>query len=132
MEINGGDWQGRAYDEIKKNSYQFREVWIKDLPNCVCDNGESVKDCGERVYNAVYDIAKNANEDNIIITSHGLAIRTILAKIYYGDIKHIDKLSFLVNAGISLLTYDNDKINVKELLITKHLGDLITKFPSNI
>lgn len=130
MEINAGDWQGKTYLEIIDSSYQFRVVWKTDMANCVCDNGESVKDCAKRVFDALIDIAENSNAKNVIITSHGLSIRTILANVLYGDIKNIDKLSFLVNAGISLLTYENGKFAVKELLITEHLGKMITKVPS--
>ncbi len=129
-EINAGDWQGKTYLEIIDSSYQFRVVWKTDMANCVCDNGESVKDCAKRVFDALIDVAENSNAKNVIITSHGLSIRTILSNVLYGDIKNLDKLSFLVNAGISLLTYENGKFAVKELLITEHLGNMITKVPS--
>ena len=100
------------------------------MANCVCDNGESVKDCAKRAFEAFKDIAKNSNANNVIITSHGLAIRTILSNLLYGDIYGLDKLSFLVNAGISHITYDNGNFEVKNILITEHLGELITKVPS--
>ena len=95
-EINAGDWQGKTYSEILETSYQFRVVWKTDMANCVCDNGESVKDCAKRAFEAFKDIAKNSNAKNVIITSHGLAIRTILSNLLYGDIYGLDKLSFLV------------------------------------
>lgn len=129
-EINAGDWQGKTYSEILETSYQFRVVWKTDMANCVCDNGESVKDCAKRAFEAFKDIAKNSNAKNVIITSHGLAIRTILSNILYGDIYGLDKLSFLVNAGISHITYENGIFKVKNILITEHLGELITKVPS--
>lgn len=130
MEINAGDWQGKTYLDILNSSYQFSVVWKIDIANCVCDNGESVKDCAKRAFDAFRDIADNSNAENLIITSHGLTLKTILANILYKNLDGLTKLSFLVNAGISLITYENGVFSVKKLLITEHLGGLITEVPS--
>ncbi len=131
-EINGGDWEGRFYEEIHNNSYQFREVWKNDLVNCVCDNGESVRDCAKRVFNAFLDIVNNSNAKNIIICSHAFAIRAILAYVLYQNVEEINKISFLVNAGISQITFDGFNFTLNKPHIFEHLGNLITTLPKNV
>jgi broad specificity phosphatase PhoE len=131
-EINGGDWEGKLYEEIREESYQFREVWKKDLVNCICDNGESVRECAKRVFDAFLDILKNSKSKNIIICSHAFAIRAILANALYQSVEDINKISFLVNAGISQIAYDGFNFIVKKMSIEEHLGDLITTLPNNV
>ncbi len=132
QEINCGKWAGKKCSDIERDYYQFRTVWKYDLPNCVCDGGESVRDCAKRGFSALKDIVNTCKAENIIITSHALILRTILSNVIYGNIEDIDKLCFLVNAGITLLNYENGVFTVKEQIITKHLDGIYIENPTNI
>ncbi|MBQ2702221.1 MAG: histidine phosphatase family protein [Clostridia bacterium] len=42
-EICSGDWQGLSFDELQEKYADSYGVWLKDIGNAVCPNGETVK-----------------------------------------------------------------------------------------
>ncbi|MDE5421728.1 alpha-ribazole phosphatase [Ancylomarina sp. DW003] len=75
MELNFGDWEGKAWDEIKD---PFLDKWMEDFVNKKCSNGESFVMLHERVVQFLDEIKKLEHE-HIAIVTHGGVIRTIQA-----------------------------------------------------
>lgn len=131
-EIYGGDWQGDTYEHINKVSKTFQTTWKTDLYNARCDNGESVKELCDRVVNFLLEIINKSTAENIIISTHAVPIRAILSYVTFGTAERIADISWTLNAGISVLKYENGKLFIKEKLISSHLKDLITVLPTTV
>ena len=75
--------------------------------------GEDLDEFTKRVYNAVYEIAKNDKGNTILIVSHGMAIRRFLEAIdYHKDIKD----GFLGNCGIVKMNFDGTSFTVLDII----------------
>lgn len=75
MELNFGDWEGKAWDEIKD---PFLDKWMDDFVNKKCSNGESFVMLHERVVQFLEDL-KKLEHKHIAIVTHGGVIRTLQA-----------------------------------------------------
>lgn len=75
MELNFGDWEGKAWDEIKD---PFLDTWMEDFVNKKCSNGESFVMLHERVISFLEEL-KKLNLNNVVIVTHGGVIRTLQA-----------------------------------------------------
>lgn len=75
MELNFGDWEGKAWDEIKD---PFLDKWMEDFVNKKCSNGESFVMLHERVVQFLEDLKKLGHK-HIAIVTHGGVIRTLQA-----------------------------------------------------
>jgi len=76
MEINCGEWELRAWNDIPKNEI---DPWMNDFVRISIPGGESYIDLYERVRNSFLNIAAT-NADTAIVT-HGGVIRSILSHI---------------------------------------------------
>lgn len=76
MEINCGEWELRAWNDIPKNEI---DPWMNDFVRISIPGGESYIDLYERVTNCFSNIAET-NTDTAIVT-HGGVIRSILSHI---------------------------------------------------
>jgi len=75
MELNFGDWEGKAWEEIKDPLFA---VWMDDFVNKKCSNGESFAMLKDRVLEFWSEI-KSKDYKKIAIFTHGGVIRTIKA-----------------------------------------------------
>ncbi len=75
MELNFGDWEGKAWDEIKD---PFLDKWMEDFVNKKCSNGESFIMLHERVMSFLEEL-KKIKCQNVAIITHGGVIRTLQA-----------------------------------------------------
>lgn len=75
MELNFGDWEGKAWDEIKD---PLLPAWMEDFVNKKCSNGESFILLRDRVLE-FWNEVKLKDCNRIAIFTHGGVIRTINA-----------------------------------------------------
>ncbi|MCZ4694504.1 alpha-ribazole phosphatase [Ancylomarina euxinus] len=75
MELNFGDWEGKAWDEIKD---PFLDTWMEDFVNKKCSNGESFVMLHKRVLQFLGEL-KSLEHNHIAIVTHGGVIRTLQA-----------------------------------------------------
>jgi broad specificity phosphatase PhoE len=81
-EINQGEWEGQLVDVIKA---RYVELWQQRTmdPACVCPpGGETVGEVAQRVYAALDAIARIHPNATVLIVSHGLALATVICKVY--------------------------------------------------
>ena len=80
-EINQGEWEGQLVEVLKS---KYNGLWEKrtvDPAGVRPPGGETVREVAERVYAALNDISIQFPEDNVLITSHGLALATVICKV---------------------------------------------------
>jgi len=120
QEINFGVWEGYYWEDIKIEYKDFLKKWEDDKENTPIPEGESYGQVQKRVYKKFKEIiSKHQTNSNIIIVSHGVAIKVLIAKILEINIQNLHKFH-IDNASISIVEYD-DEIKVKSINNTFHL-----------
>ena len=120
QEINFGVWEGYYWEDIKIEYKDFLKKWEDDKENTPIPEGESYGQVQKRVYKKFKEIiSKHQTNSNIIIVSHGVAIKVLIAKILEINIQNLHKFH-IDNASISIVEY-GDEIKVKSINNTFHL-----------
>jgi len=120
QEINFGVWEGYYWEDIKIEYKDFLNKWEDDKENTPIPEGESYGQVQKRVYRKFNEIISNHNSNsNIIIVSHGVAIKVLIAKILDINIQNLHKFH-IDNASISTIDYEKE-IKIKSINNTCHL-----------
>lgn len=77
MEINFGDWEGRAWNNIARSEI---EAWGADILHYTPPNGESAQKMMMRVQNMLQGLTQ-LPQQHIAVVAHGGSIRAILAQL---------------------------------------------------
>lgn len=131
-EIDGGDWHGKAYAEMKEISSTQQKLWTEDMIQCQCPNGESVREFAARVYAAVTTIAQKNTGKTVCIATHATPIRVISCYALGFDAEYIQYVPWTPNASINIMDYENGVFRFVERDITEHLVGLETNLPSDV
>jgi broad specificity phosphatase PhoE len=81
-EMNCGEWEGRAFVDVRSHERERYEAWMSD-PAVACPGGESFADVAvrlERALDTIRDAERNGGGRPLIV-SHGLAIRIAAATL---------------------------------------------------
>jgi len=129
QEINMGTWEGNFWNDIKIEYNDFIHHWENNLENIPIPEGESYGQVQKRVVNAFTNIAsKHKDNEQIIIVSHGISIKLLVAHLINLSVQNIHKFS-IDNASISIIE-SNGNYKLKSLNNTFHLkrfGNFYTK-----
>jgi alpha-ribazole phosphatase len=77
MEMNFGDWEGRAWNDIARSEI---DAWSADILNYTPPNGESAQQMMRRVQSLMQDLAQ-LPQQHIAVIAHGGSIRAVLAQL---------------------------------------------------
>jgi len=132
-EINGGDFEGKLYEDLQKLYPKEYAMWQYDLGNCTCPNGESIRELLKRFNKRIIEIVKENQHKTIVIATHAMPIRAISTVWYKKDITQIRDFDFVKNASVSVVDYtDIQNPVVLEYDHADHLNELVTKLPQYI
>ncbi len=111
MEIAAGDWEGMPIAGFEKSHPIEWALWTKDFKNFKAPNGESVEEVTNRMREAFFEIVKNENGKNIVIVSHGAALRALMYSLFGERYqKAFSGRPIVANASISLYITEDDEI----------------------
>ncbi|PEL05179.1 histidine phosphatase family protein [Bacillus sp. AFS017336] len=103
-ETNFGVFEGKSYAELLKEMPEVVEKWNEDLLNFQIPNGESLKQCAERVNVFVREMTA-INEDIIVVT-HGGIMKLLLLNFLHLDLNQFWKF-YTGNGCIIEIEYNN-------------------------
>jgi broad specificity phosphatase PhoE len=125
VEINGGDFEGKYWDEIDRLYPEQSYMWKNRLDSFNAPNGEKMIEVYERMRMAVTDLVTRNIGKTVAVVSHGCAIRNFLCYVEFGDLSKLIDAGWADNTSVSLLEYDDE--NQKFKIIYKndstHLPD---------
>ena len=124
IEINGGEWEGVKWAELKEKYPEQLDKWENRMWEFSTDKGESMQNVYNRMYEAVGDIVKKNSGKTIVIVSHGCAIRNYLSYAEFGDIKNLADVGWSDNTAVSMVEYDE---NLAPTLIFKNDSTHLTE-----
>ena len=126
-EINGGDWENVAWDELPNLHKESYDNWLNSPHLLVMPNGESMVDFQDRLLSAVKRIVQKHEGENICIVTHGTAIKVMLCEYYGKLLSEMPEMLWHDNASISIVEFDDF---LKPTIISEgeneHLGELST------
>ena len=112
VERDFGKWQGELFESLSGEPH-FEKIFF-EVTKHAPPAGEAGTDCGERIKTSLKAIAKNNREKNILIITHGDAIRC-LHFMLNGE-SGCDAYSQYGNGHIFELSYchDSDELSISE------------------
>ncbi len=123
-EINGGLWENLTYPEIKAKFPEQSSIWHTNIGFCYCEQGESVDQVRDRVYDAIEEIAKKHSGQTVAIGTHGMAIRAFILKVQGLLLEDMqEKTKWASNASVTYVDYENGKFTLVKYGQDKHLND---------
>ncbi len=108
IELNGGVYEGKSFDEIYSQFPDFSEMWSKRWQDFAPENGENMYDAYDRIWEAVKEIAKNNKGKTVACATHGGVLRCLLCRFLKGDIQRINEIPFAGNTSVSLIEFDDN------------------------
>lgn len=124
-EIDGGEWEGMQFDEIKKMYPDRYEVFAHDIGNLVCPGGEAIAELAERIFVEFERIAETEAGKTVAIFSHALPIRSLICRYMELPLEEMKNITWVGNASVTLLEAEDGK-NFKVTLKGEqsHLADV--------
>ena len=108
IELDGGILEGKPVLESFEKFPHLADAWVNCPEDFHAENGESMRDAYERIWNTVLNISKENKDKTIACSTHGGVIRCLLCKIMHNDIKKLKTVPFGFNTAVTLIEFDDD------------------------
>lgn len=131
-EINAGDWDGMKFVDLVRNFPNEYKIWMGDIGKASCPNGEDMKMLGERIMSALGKIAEENPAKTIVIATHATPIRIAQTLITDGNLDNMRDITWVSNASVTELLYDDGKWQCGRIGADEHLSDLKSTLPTNV
>ena len=130
-EIYAGSWEGRTFNELTDHFPNYT-VFRTDIGNCVTDGGETVAQLSQRVLEAFESIAKENDGKTVVIATHATPIRALQCHCEGKSLAQMKDVPWVTNASVTTVVYENSAFRLEEVCHDSHLGDIVSRFPSNV
>lgn len=131
-EISAGAWEGMLFADIVENHAEDFDRFLKDPGNAYATDGESVAEMSARVMEALLEIAERHAGETVVLASHATPIRAIQTMVTFGELSRMKELSWVSNASVSVLNYEDGKFEFELVSYDAHLADLVTELPKAV
>lgn len=122
-ETNFGDWEGKSVKELAEKLPDDFGKLFTDPERCRPPRGETFLECQARVMNVIRNIIATHDGKNVIVVSHGSAIRLIIGAALDMPIHKIWAISQF-NMALNILRVDEGNFTVELINSTAHLQTL--------
>lgn len=131
-EIFAGEWEALPFDDIKEQFPEQYAIWITNTGMARCPGGENMFELQNRAYSKLLDIAKLHKGQTVVIGTHAGVIRALQCAIDGVTLESMKDISWVPNASISLINFENDKFTPVFWGLNDYLEELKTKIPTRI
>ncbi|MGC9778891.1 MAG: histidine phosphatase family protein [Candidatus Heimdallarchaeota archaeon] len=120
IDINFGDWQGRAHTEVFKEDPEAQLFWNEQPENLVFPNGETWYSVYERL-DKLFKKLRKKKEKVVVLVSHRVVLNILMLYLIGLDPSHFWDFHF-DNASVSEIKLEiNGSFRVMKLNDTHHL-----------
>ncbi len=111
-EINGGDWEGRPWEELPlKWPFEY-DTWENKPHIHKMPNGESMEGFQKRVMDEVLYIIKNNEGKNICIVTHGTVIKSLICYFRGCSLEEMVNIPWCDNTAITVIDYEDGRFSI--------------------
>lgn len=121
-----GDWEDRPWGEVRHFTPEELTRFNATDPTWRAPNGENLAEVGDRMEQAIRDIAERHDGQTIAIFSHGTAIRQFTANAKKMAPEEWKTLGHSDNTAVSLFTFDGKDFTVELEGDASHLDESIS------
>lgn len=118
MELNFGEWEGKAWQNLKDERYHH---WMEDIVNRKPPNGESLQDLYDRV-KAFWERLPKEGQGEIVVVAHSGVIRCFLKMALHFPLAHLYRLP-LHYGGLTILEYQPESATFEKIPLYDWRGD---------
>lgn len=122
QEMNFGIWEGMLFSDIKSKYKEDYLKWVKSPELLEIPEGENIQDLEKRVGKEIKQIIEKHKGQNILIVSHGTALKTMILSLLGISLDNYKNLA-MGNVSLSILEvrdYNNVLISYND---TVHLEE---------
>jgi broad specificity phosphatase PhoE len=106
-EICLGPWEGMTINDIKEKYSEHFRAYREDPANFRLPGAETFLQLTERTYSGILDMVDSHKGSNILVVSHGTAIKAAIIRILGIDIINYNKFR-IDNASLSVIEFLDD------------------------
>jgi phosphoserine phosphatase len=99
-----GHWEGVLLKEIQKDNADEFMMWKKSPHKFKVKDSESLKEVQERMLNVIKKIKETEDAENVLLVSHGTAIKAMVLGLLGIDLSKYGNFS-VSNTGITLIEF---------------------------
>ena len=122
IEINGGVWENKPWKELPELYPEEAHHWLMEPWAFAPLQGEPMTHVYDRIYGAVRSIASAHRGETVFVVTHGVAIRNLVCRLKYHDIRMLNEVYWCDNTALSVLEIDdNDRWNLSLVGDASHL-----------
>ncbi len=126
-ELDVGDWQGRAVEDVRNENSEQLEAYRTDPANHGCPGGENYTDMCKRALPVFERIAKENDGKTVAVATHGGVIR-IMTCVFRGlPLDEVKNIPHCPNASTMIVTYDEGKFSVQTESFNSYLEEQVTE-----
>ena len=122
-EINGGRWEDVPWDDLPVVYSESYQNWLERPHKLEMPDGETMVAFQDRLIAAVERIAANEERENILIATHGTAIKVLICHYKGRDLCDLPELPWHDNASITIVDVVDGKYSVEVEGDNSHLGE---------
>lgn len=122
-EMNFGQWEGLTIDDIKLKYQDSYNIWRNTPHIAQIPGAETLIQVQERAMKGVYNIIEKHPDKNIVLVSHGVAIKTIIFGLLDIDLSNFKKIR-QDNTAINIIDFKENYNVLVQLNDTCHLSNI--------
>ncbi|NLL81367.1 MAG: histidine phosphatase family protein [Tissierellia bacterium] len=123
-ELRYGIWQGMLLDDIEKKYPEEYYIYRNSPMDYIPIEGESYDDLFRRVKNFLEEV-KKIEAENILVISHGITIKAIIAYIKNLSLEEFSSLPVYTGTALNIIEVDKGKMKLILENDTSHIDGTI-------
>ena len=131
-EIYAGKWEGMRFEDILTTYPEDYGVWMNDIGNAICTEGEAVRELDRRIYKEICRLGEEYAGKTVFIATHATPIRLLKLRAMGLPIEAAKDHRWVVNASVTKMVYENGNLKLVKDTQSEHLGDLVTQLPKTV
>lgn len=120
-EVDVGRWEGRDYDDIRRNDAAAHQQFMDDPAGCGYPEGETLTDVANRVQPIFASLAQEHLGQAIVVVAHNIVLRAYLARLLGVPLSQYRNL-MQENCCVNVLVWQAGTMTVKTVNSVWHLG----------
>ncbi|NMA87109.1 MAG: histidine phosphatase family protein [Tissierellia bacterium] len=121
-EINFGIWEGLSNDSMNSKYRDEVCLWRREPEKLNIQEAENLYDVQRRAMNFLNFILENEKDENILVVSHGVTLKTIILDLLNMDLIYFKNLT-IDNTGLSIIEFREYNRVLKLLNDISHLKE---------